>query len=156
MAAGTAADTQAEAITFDAFANGAATAGATNTIDPAQDQVTEMCLVSYVTFAGQATNFASFRVTHTNAAGTVVNRIMVTFDAAGKTLTANVPVNYAVASGATATGAGTATLTVVTGTALPWTLSPGDTITFDRLSNNATGQATNAASITFLTQSKGA
>ena len=155
MAAGSANDTQAEQFTYDAFAAGAATASATNTTDPAQEQVTEASLVVYANVIGQATNFMSPRLTHTNSAGTIQNRMRVNFDAAAKTLTANVPVNLGVASGGTVTGAGTATLTVDNGTALPWTLAPGDTITFDRLTSG-TGLASPSMSTTFLIQAKGA
>jgi hypothetical protein len=156
MAAGSASDTSAGIFVYDAFANGAATAGATNTTDPTIESITEMNLTVYTTLTGQATNFASFRVTHRNSAGTTKNGIQVTFSAAGVVVTAFVPANLVAASGATVTGAGTGTLTVNSGTALPWDLAPGDTITFDRVSNNATGLATPAAWINFLVQAKGA
>jgi hypothetical protein len=53
-------------------------------------------------------------------------------------------------------GAGTGTMIVPTGVALPWPLQPGDTVTLDRLSNNSTGLATPDFSGTLTIAGKGA
>ena len=142
--------------TYDAFAKyGTTAAGAALTYDQMAEAIVEMSLTTYAALVGTVTNFVSPRVTHRNAAGATQNQISVAFSAAGVVTVAFVPVNLGVASGAVTTGAGTGTLTVVTGAALPWTLAAGDTITFDRLSNNVTGLATPAMGLTFLVANKG-
>ena len=155
-AGGTALDTVGSSFIYDSFARRGTTAGgAALTYDQMSEAIQEMALTTAAVLTGQATNFVSPQVTHRNAAGTTQNQIKVDFSAAGVVTAAFVPVNLAVASAAVATGSGTGVLTVVTGAALPWTLVPGDTITFDRLSNNATGLATPAMSLTFLIANKG-
>lgn len=146
-----------EMFTFDAYAAGATTAASTGiaAYDASQETVSEMVLVLGTTLTGQATNFTTFRVSHYDSTGTVKNRISVSYSAAGVTSTAFVPINLAVASGATVPGAGTGTLAVANGTALPWTLAPGDTIALDS-TVGGTGQYTGAWAITFLVGAKGA
>jgi hypothetical protein len=155
-AAGSAADLVGATFLYDPFARGGATASGSGVgYDVAAEEVQELALTTNAVLTGQSTNFVSPRVTHRNAAGTTKNQISVAFSAAGVVTAAFVPVNLRVASGAVTTGAGTGVLTVTTGTALPWTLVAGDTITFDRLSNNATGLATPAMSLTFLIANMG-
>jgi hypothetical protein len=156
-AAGSGADVIGHIFTYDAFAEGGVTAnGPASIYDPTVEAVVEMYFATYVVLTGQATNFVSPRVTHRNAAGSTVDQVKVDFSAAGVVTVAFVPANLSVASGAVVVGAGTGTLTLVAGVVLPWTLVPGDTITFDRLSNNATGLATPAMSLNFVIAQKGA
>ena len=157
--AGSAADLVFDTFVYDAFAHGGVTAAAPAIgYDLQAETVQEMCFTTAVALAGQITNFVSPRVIHRNAAGTTQNDIRIVFSSAGVITVAFVPVNLAVASNAVATGSGTGVL-LLTGAstvALPWTLVAGDTITFDRVSNNVTGLATPAMSLTFLTATKGA
>lgn len=141
LAAGSGADTGAGWV-YNAFANGAATATSTAGLDPQQEYVLEASVLPQAAHTGQATNFANVLLTHTGSTGTVKNKLTVAFSAAGNTMTAKQPFNLGVASGGTVTGAGTATLTVTTGSVLPWALSPGDTVSIERTSSNATGNAT--------------
>lgn len=152
MAAGSANDLLADIFDWDSYAaEGAGTINLpTNNYDTTAYSVQEASVTTYTTLTGQATNFASLRLTHTDSAGNVKNRIRVAFSGTGIVATALTSMNFAVASGATVPGAGTGVLTVDTGTALPWTLVPGDDIVFDRVSNNATGLATPSASATIL------
>jgi hypothetical protein len=159
MAAGSASDLLSVSWIYDAFSpagRGSAATTYTAPYDLTGMQVAEANLLTYTILTGQATNFASLRLTHTNAAGTVQNRIRVIFSAAGIVTAALVPMNFSVASGAVVTGAGTGILTVDTGVALPWNLVQGDVITLDRLSNNVTGLATPAFSATILIQQQSA
>lgn len=155
-AGGTGADLVGATFVYDGFAHRGATAsGAGIGYDYAAEEIQEASFTTFVALPGQITNFVSPRLIHRNAAGSTVNNISIAFSAAGVVTVAFVPVNLAVASGAVATGAGTGVLTVTTGTALPWTLAPGDTVTFDRVSNNGTGLATPAMTCTLLIASKG-
>lgn len=156
LAAGTGSDA-GEGVAIHAFADqSAAAAGdAMAVFDRAAYQLTEANFFTYTALTGQATNFASICLQHRTGT-TVNNDIRVVFSAAGVVTVAYTLVNLNAASGATVTGAGTGTLTVQTGTALPWTVVPGDTIVINRISNNATGLATPAISLTFALQSVGA
>jgi hypothetical protein len=147
-AAGSAADTVGAAWTYQSFAGSSSTASGGGGLSGEQEWLLELILTTYLVLTGQATNFVSLRVTHVDSTGTVKNRIRVIFSAAGVVTVANAPINYAVPSAAAVPGAGTGTLTVDTGVALPWPLANGDSIILDRLSNNATGLATPAASAT--------
>lgn len=147
MAAGSATDgASASTFVYNAFANGALTATAGGGVDGAQEWLQELTVVTNAILTGQAANFASIRVTHRDGAGVIKNQMRVDFSAAGVVTVAFVPLNFAVANAAVVTGAGTGVLNVNTGIALPWPLLNGDTITLDRLSNNATGLATPAFS----------
>ena len=149
-AAGSANDTVGQTFTYDAFAHGGKTASAPGLgYDAATENIIEMSLVTAVALVGQATNFVSPRVSHRDAAGALKNSISIVFSSAGVATVAFVPVQLVGANGVVATGAGTGVL-AVTGIALPWPLVAGDTVTFDRLSNNVTGLATPAMSLTFL------
>jgi hypothetical protein len=157
LAAGSATDgNSVDTFVYQAFAGSSATASGGGGLSGEQEFVVEAQIVTAAVLTGQATNFASPRLTHRNAAGTIQNQVKVDFSAAGVVTVAFAPVNYSVASAAVATGAGTGTLTVVTGTALPWALTNGDTVSFDRLSNNATGLATPAMSALLQIGIKGA
>jgi hypothetical protein len=149
LAAGNANDAGA-IYTYHGFPAQSATAapGSMAVLDWAPDQVVEANFVTYAALTGQATNYAIVDLAHRTGA-TLNNEIRVLFSAAGVVAAAYVPANLVAASGATVTGTGTGTLTVQAGVALPWVLTPGDTIAFSRLSNNATGLATPAMSCTF-------
>lgn len=158
-AAGSAADLVGAEFSYDNYAEvGAGTiAGPTIGYDAYAEAVVEASVVAVgATLTGTATNFVSPRLTQFDSAGNVKNRIRVAFSGTGVIATQYIPMNYGVASGATVPGAGTGTLTVDTGVALPWTLSPGDQIVFDRVSNNATGLATPAMSCNITIAGKGA
>ena len=157
-AAAAAGDVVAATLTYDAFAGGSGVATANSpraNYDLAAEQLVEAVLTMYVALVGAATNFVTVQLTHRNSAGTIQNQIQVLFNAAGVVTVAFVPINLAVAGGAVATGAGTGTLTVATGVALPWNIVPGDTVTLDRASTG-TGIATPAMSATLLRAAKGA
>lgn len=142
--------------TYDAFATGNSTANGTVGLDGTTETITEMVLVPSATITGAATNFTSWRVRHVNSAGSVVDSIQVNFDAAAKTITALTPASFAVASGATVPGAGTAVLTVNSGNALPWILSPGDSVVFDTVvTGTGLAASTGGFGLTFLVQAKG-
>lgn len=143
---------------YDAFANqqGGATANPVTGFDQTVEQITEMSLVLGTALTGQITNFTTFRVTQYSSAGAVKNQMTVAYSAAGVTTpTAFVPVNLAVASGATVPGAGTGTLSVGTGTALPWSLAAGDMVALDT-TVTGTGQYVGGIALSFVTQQKGA
>lgn len=146
-----------EIFTVDAFAAGnTSVAAGTAGLDGTSETVTELVMVPSTTITGAATNFTSWRVRHVSAAGSAVDSIQVNFDAAAKTITALTPANFGVPSGATVPGAGTATLTVNTGSALPWTLSPGDSIVFDTVvTGTGLAASTGGFGLTFLVQAKG-
>lgn len=152
LAAGSAADEQ-DLFIYDAFAELGLTAAAPATgYDLTAEQITEMSFMAFTTLTGQITNFASLVVQQVRAAA-VLNDIRVVFSSAPVVATALTAYNLAVASGAAVAGG---VLLVQTGTALPWVLAPGDAIVFARISNNATGLATPAIGLNFLTQMKGA
>jgi len=116
-----------------------------------------MVLEPAQTITGAATNFTSWRVRHINAAGSTVDSIQVNFDAAAKTVTAFTPASLAVASGGTVPGAGTATLTLNSGSVLPWLLAVGDVIVFDTVvAGTGLAASTGGYSLTFLVQARGA
>ena len=147
----------ADVFTYDAYAAGNTTASGTVGLDQATEQVTEMVLTPAQTITGAATNFTDWRVRHFNSAGSVVDSIQVNFDAAAKTVTAFTPANFAVASGATVNGAGTATLTVNSGVALPWTLAAGDSIVFDTvIAGTGLAASTGGYGLAFTVAVKGA
>jgi hypothetical protein len=143
--------------TYDAYAagQGLTTISPSPNYDLYSESVVEMVMVLGTTLTGQATNFTNFRVTQYNSAGTVKNRMLVAYSAAGVTSTAFVPINLSVANGAVVPGAGTGTLSVGTGVALPWVLVPGDTIGLDT-TVTGTGQYVGAVGLTFLIAGTGA
>lgn len=147
-AGGTGADLVGDSYVYNAFAGNSTTASGGGNVDAMQEWVIEASFVTYVALAGQITNFVSPRLAHRSAAGVMLNELRIVFSAAGVVTVAWVPVNLNVAAGAVTTGAGTGVLVVTTGTALPWALNNGDTLTFDRVSNNGTGLATPAMSLT--------
>ena len=151
-AGGTASDPTAgaESFSYDAFAHGGKTASSPGLgYDAATEYIIEMNFTTAVALIGQATNFVSPRVSHRDSTGALKNSVSIVFSSAGVATTAFVPVQLVGANGTVAAGAGTGIL-AVTGIALPWPLVAGDTITFDRLSNNGTGLATPAMSLNFL------
>lgn len=148
LGAGTSADTGAGVI-YNAFANGAATPNATTGLDPQAEYVTELSVLANAAHTGQGTNYTQIVITHADSTGTAKNKFTVSFSAAGNTMAARKAMNFAVASGGTVTGAGTATLTVTTGTVLPWLLAPGDSLTVDRISQG-TGNASPGLSMTAM------
>ena len=152
-AAGTAANPAG--FTYDAYPNGSTIANTGLTYDSTIETVTELILSLGTTLTGQATNFTTFRMTHFNSAGSVVDRISVSYSAAGVTSTAFTPINFSVGSGATVPGAGTGTLTLTTGSVLPWVLTPGDCIVLDT-TVGGTGQYTGGIFATFTVQARGA
>ena len=142
---------------YDAVANqqGGATANPVTGFDQTVEQITEMSLVLGTALTGQATNFTTFRVTHRNSAGTVVDQISVAASSAAFVFAAFVPANLAVAGAATIPGAGTGPLTANTAGAFPWTLATGDTIALDT-TVGGTGQYVGGVTLSFVTQQKGA
>jgi hypothetical protein len=156
---GTAATASLAAIwTYDPFAENLGGSGASTTgagYDGTVEQVVEMNLTLSASLTGQVTNFTTFRVTHRNAAGTTVDQFTVVAGTTAFVFVANIPANLGVASGATIPGAGTGTLTVGTGVALPWTLTPGDTITLDTTVTGS-GQYAGGIALNFVTAQKGA
>lgn len=158
--AATAAGTAANPATwvYDAYANqqGGSTANPVTGFDQTTEQVTEMNLVLGTALTGQATNFTTFRVTHRNSAGTTVNQLTIAASSSNFVFAAFTPANLAVAGGAAIPGGGaSSSLTVASGTALPWSLSAGDNITLDT-TVGGTGQYTGGIALNFLTQQKGA
>ena len=156
-AGGTALDISGDVFVYDAYAEaGSGTESSPSSgYDMYLESVIEAAVTTFAALTGQATNFASIRLTQARNAVTV-NQIEVTFSGSTILTAALKPMNYGVASGATVPGAGAGTLTVVTGTALPWPLQPGDTITLDRLSNNSTGLATPVYSASLVIAGSGA
>lgn len=157
-AAGSAADLVGDVFVYDAYAESGAgsIAGPTVAYDLYSESIVEASVVTLKNLTGQATNFAAYQLTQRDSAGTIKNQIAVSFNATGVAAVAYVAMNYAVASGAVVPGAGTGTLTVLGGAALPWKLNPGDTVALERVSNNVTGLATPAASATLLIAGTGA
>lgn len=145
-AAGTGADVFGGVWGYDAFPYGI--------YDSTQEAIYEMTLSFAATLTGQATNFASFVIQQVRA-GATLNDIRIAYNAAGVTTAAGRSINLAVAGGAVVPGAGTGTLTVQTGAALPWTLAGGDMISIQRISSNATGQATPLTGLVFVVQALG-
>ena len=142
---------------YDAFAEAGGGSGATTTgvgYDIYQEAVIEMTLTLDTALTGQATNFTTFAVTHRTGATT---KNAFTIVASGTTFifAAFVPANLNVASGAAIPGGGTGTLTIGTGTALPWKLAQGDTITFSATAT-ASGQYAGGASLNFAIAGSGA
>lgn len=137
---------------YDAFINqgGGSTANPTTGFDSLTEQVVEMSLMLDTTLTGQATNYSSFRVTHRNSAGTTKNLIQIICLTNAFVITAFIPNNLNVANGAAIPGAAAGTtLTVTTGTKLPWTLVPGDSVTLD-MAITGNGQYTGGISLNFI------
>jgi hypothetical protein len=130
LAAATAAFTPA--LIYDAFGGNAtgtvATAFAAGGYDPSLETVSEAWFEFSLAVTGAATNFDSVALVQRSGAGAVKNQITVAYSAAGVTSAAWVPVNMGVGSGAVVPGAGTGTLVVTTGVALPWSLAIGDIV----------------------------
>jgi len=116
---------------YDAYAGPQTVIGGAGGIDSTGETVTELTVTNSAAITGAATNFGTIRVTHRDNTGTTKNQLTVAFGTAGFNAAAFVAMDFAVANGATVPGAGTATLTVASGTALPWLLVNGDTITLD-------------------------
>lgn len=159
LAAGTAADTS-NVFPWDAYAEGVSAVTGTSTTyafpyDATSEEVFEFVYTVEATYTGQATNFASIAARLIRGAA-VLNDLRVVYNAAGVTTAAFTIVSMAAASGALLVNAGTGTLTVQTGSVLPWTLQQGDIIQLLRISNNATGQATPAIGAAFTVRQKGA
>jgi hypothetical protein len=141
LAAGASNDS-GEGFAYHAYPSGSVAAGgdALARLDRAVYQLQELAVVPFAAHTGQATNFSDIQLTQYDSAANVKNQIKVRFDAAGKTMTAKLPMNLALAAGATVPNAGTAVIAVITGTALPWNLSFGDIIELARISEG-TGNA---------------
>lgn len=153
LTAGTSADTQ-DVWTYDAFAEGATTAtGVVFPYDLTSEQITEAYMSPGANFTGQATNFANFCLQLYRGATTATNDIRIGFSSTNVVLNLGQVANFGVASGGTTNTGGV--LLVNAGSALPWTLQPGDQIVFSRVSNNATGDATPAMGLTFVTKQYG-
>lgn len=152
LTAGTSADNQ-DPWVYDAYAEGAATSsGVVFPYDVTAEQITEAYFATGSNFTGQATNFASFCLQQYRGSTTALNDIRVAFSSTNITLHLGDVANLNVASGGTVTGTGSGVLLVSTGSALPWSLQPGDVIVFSRISNNSTGDATPAMGLTFVTK----
>jgi hypothetical protein len=152
-AAGTAA--QPAIWTYDAYSGPQSSITGSGGLDSTSEVVTEMVLTLGTALTGQATNFTTFRVTHRNAAGTTVDQFTVVASTTSFVFGAFVAADLAIASGGTIPGGGTGTLTIGTGSALPWNLVNGDTITLDT-TVTGTGQYTGGIGLSFVVQSKGA
>src|SRR4029077_2839329 len=74
MAAGNAADTDFDSFIYEAFSGSSSTASGSGGLDPIQEWLLELAVLTAVILTGQATNFASIRITHRNAAGPTVNQ----------------------------------------------------------------------------------
>jgi hypothetical protein len=148
LAAGAASDL-GEPFTFNAWPDGSTAIGGTATTDPTQYSLKEANVVAYAAHAGAATDFTEIWLSHYDATGAAVDQIKVQFNATGKTLTAFLPINLAVADAATVVNGGTAVLAKVTGTILPWKINFGDTIVLARISAG-NGKASPAFGCTFL------
>jgi hypothetical protein len=145
-------------MSYDAYAElpagTVATTIGTPPYDTAVEEIWQADIVLGAALTGVATNFASL-VFQQARAGTVINDVRVAFSADGVTLATLTPANIAVASGVAVPNAGTGTLTVQTGTALPWSLQPGDVILIARISTG-TGLATPGWTVTFYLRQKAA
>ena len=115
---------------YDPYSEGGAGGISSPTVgyDLYQEAVIEMALTLDTALTGQATNFTTFGVTHRNAAATTKDAFTIVASTTAFVFAAFIPANLGVASGGTIPGGGTGTLTIGTGTALPWKLLPGDTI----------------------------
>jgi hypothetical protein len=143
---------------YDPFAELGGGSGASSTAigyDLYQEAVIEMALTLDTALTGQATNFTTFAVTHRNAAATTKNAFTIVASTTAFIFAAFVPANLGVASGATIPGGGTGTLTIGTGTALPWKLVPGDTIALS-VAVTGTGQYTLGVGLGFVVAGLGA
>jgi hypothetical protein len=139
---------------YDAYAGPQSVVTGSGGLDSTTEVVSEMTLVLGTALTGQATNFTTFRVTHRNAAATTVDQFTIVASTNAFVFAAFIPADLAVASGGTIPGAGTGTLTIGTGSALPWTLANGDTITLDT-TVTGTGQYTGGIGLSFVVQTKG-
>ncbi len=143
---------------YDAFAEFGGGSGAANAAvgyDVYQEAVIEMNLTLDTALTGQATNFTTFAVTHRNSAATTKNAFTIVASTTAFIFAAFVPANLNVASGATIPGGGTGTLTIGTGTALPWKVVTGDTITLSAVPTG-NGQYVGGVSLNFLIAGYGA
>jgi hypothetical protein len=141
--------------TYDAYAGPQSVLTSSGNQDSTTEVVSEMSLVLASALTGQATNFTTFSVTHRNAAATTVDAFTVVASTTSFVFAAFIPADLAVASGGTIPGGGTGTLTIGTGTALPWTLVNGDTITL-ATAVTGSGQYTGGIGLSFVVQTKGA
>lgn len=130
LVAGTAADTS-DMMVYDF------NYGAYAVYDPTTEYLVRGSMVMAGTLAIQATNFFTFQLSHYNSAGALVDQIAVFNLSLTAYPTAYVPVDF------TASAA-------VTGRTLAqgWIMTPGDTVEWRRVSNNATGFASPAACAT--------
>ena len=156
LAAGAASDTHS-LMSYDAYADapaGTVVTAYTFPYDLTSEEVWQADLVLGATLTGQATNFSDLAFQQARA-GAVINDIRVRFNAAGVSLPALTPANMAVGSGVAVPNAGTGTLLVNAGTALPWTIQQGDVFLIARVSSG-TGQASPGWTVTFYTRQKSA
>ena len=140
---------------YDAYAEAGTVSGPSTGYDLYQEAVTEMALTLGVALTGQATNFTTFAVTHRNAAATTVDAFTIVASTTAFIFAAFIPANLGVASGGTIPGGGTGTLTIGTGTALPWKLIPGDTVTLSA-AVTGNGQYAGGISLGFVVAGLGA
>ena len=143
---------------YDAFAENGGASGASTTApgyDPYLEAVVEMALTLEAALTGQITNYTTFSVTHRNAAATTKNAFTIVCSTTAYVFAAFIPANLNVASGATIPGGGTGTLTIGTGTALPWKLVPGDTITLTATATG-NGQYAGGFALSFIVAGYGA
>jgi hypothetical protein len=142
---------------YDAYSEGGA--GTVNSptggYDLYQEAVIEMSLTLSAALTGQATNFTTFAIVHADSAANTKNLLTLAASTTAYVFAAKIPANLAVASGATIPGAGTATLVVTTGVALPWKLVPGDTIEL-LPTHTGNGQYAGGVSLNFVVAGLGA
>lgn len=141
--------------TYDAYAGPQTSISGSGGLDSTVETINEMTLTLGTALTGQATNFTTFRVTHRNAAGTTVDQLTIVASTTSFVFAAFVAADLAIASGATIPGGGTGTLTLASGSVLPWVLTNGDTITLDT-TVTGTGQYTGTISLNFTVQARGA
>lgn len=141
--------------TYDGYAGPQTVLTSSGNLDSVTEVVSEMSLVLSSALTGQATNFTTFRITHRNAAATTVDQFTIVASTTSFVFAAFIAADLAIASGATIPGGGTGTLTIGTGSALPWTLVNGDTITLDT-TVTGTGQYTGGIGLNFVVATKGA
>src|SRR5262252_1216049 len=136
--------------TYDAYAGPQTVVGASGGVDSTVEKIYEMSLTLSAALTGQATNFLTFLVTQFSSAGATKNQLSIAASTAQFIFAANVPWDLAVAGGTVPPGnTGTGTMTVPTGTALPWTLANGDQIQF-QATIAGTGQYIGGAGVTFV------
>src|SRR5262249_11227996 len=152
-AVGTAA--QPASLIYDAYAGPQTVIGGSGGIDSTGGTVTELTVMNSAGITGAATNLGAIRVNHRDNTGNTKNQFTVAFGTAGFNATAFVAMDWAVASGATVPGAGTATLTVASGTALPWLLVNGDSVTLDS-TVAGTGNISGGLTANLTVQARGA